>query len=310
MAYKGTFYCFNHQNKARVYVDALVGLGFRQTIFPARALFVLADSDVSVRRTRLEQSRQFGSYIFLYPHAAPPQLTYDGLYEPWAFTKANFTIAQGHVEVMRTYGYPDRIPLHPVGWALCEQRAFVPGPAPRRVLFAPIHPNANGYLCELDLSINRAVMARLLPLVRSGEISLTVRHLQPLQRSGLEVVPGVRYIWGTPNQAVDDIDAADVVISRHTFAYLAVARGKPTLMMAEWETPRSGSSDATLRNVGSWPKYRDLMMFPLDVLAGDDTGALLRKAAASDAEIEGWRSKFIGSPFDPRLFVKTLEGYL
>lgn len=310
MPYKGTFYCFNHQNKARAYEDALVGLGYRRTIFPARALFVLADTDVSLRRVALERSQQSGSYVFIYPHAAVPQLTYDGLYDPWHFTKANFTIARGHVEVMRTYGYPERIPLHPVGWSLCPQLVFKPNPQPRRVLFAPIHPNANGYLCDLDLSINRATFERLLVLVRQGAINLTVRHLHVLEESGLWVEPGVRYIRGTPNQNYEEIDAADLVVSRHTFAYIAIARGKPVLMMAEWETPRSGNSNESLRFVASWPKYRDLMMYPLDILAEDDTWALIVRAAASDAEIRDWRDRFIGPAFDPKLFVRTVEVYL
>ena len=118
------------------------------------------------------------------------------------------------------------------------------------------------------------------------------------------------YIEGQPNQSHAEIDAADVVVGHQTFAYIAVARGVPTVMMAEWEAPTYGNTPDTLIRARDWDSYRHLMMYPLDILAEEDTPALLERVIRSDCEIAEWRARMIGQPFDGDCFVELLEKYL
>lgn len=312
MSYPGRFYTFDHQGKARAFVDALLAAGWRVTLDAARAMFVLADLDGAGRMAEVEGAWKNGARVFMYPHAARPPVQWDGLMPVWPGTSAHFVASAGAIEVMRAYGYP--LPLHAVGWQFGELRAFRPVATDRRlkVLYGPIHPNSNGWLSELDIEINRAVYARLLKLVDAGCIELTVRYVRFLRQCGLQPDGRVKFVAGRPfaDQALRDIDQADVVVGHQTFAYLAVARGVPTVMMAEWEAPRTGISEQTFARVASWEKYRDLLMFPLDLLAGDDPWSVLEAAAQPNAAVAAWRDRIIGGPFDGPGFVRALEAYL
>jgi len=132
-----------------------------------------------------------------------------------------------------------------------------------------------------------------------------------LDKNGLWEAPGVIYVEGQPDQSYAQIDAADVVVSHQTFAYIAVARGVPTVMMSEQYPPRIGCEEYnTFQYVMNWEKYRDLLAYPLDILAEDDTLALFQRAVRSDEEIVNWRCRLIGEPFDPLQFVKKVKKYL
>lgn len=302
------FVCFNHQSKANAYVTALEQRGYVLTSHERDAGFALTDADIGGRRSQLDRLFEHShARVFLYPHQARPNI-WHVFFEEWPHITAQFVTAPGHVDVVRRIGFSK--PVHAVGWSLCEMRPFQPRSSYRRVLFAPIHPNANGFLSKLHKDINRAVFARLIDLVECGEIDLTIRYIHPLPLNGLEEHPAVTYIEGQPDQSHAQIDEADVVIGHQTFAYIAVARGVPTVMMAEWEAPMYGNSPEKLIQAERWEEYRDLMMYPLDILAEDDTPALFARAIQSDAEIVDWRARMIGQPFDGGCFVDILEKYL
>ena len=308
MPYRGRFAVYDHQGKARAYIDALERRGWRSTHAFERALFCLSDLDMLGRAQVLRDVMARGGRVFLYPHAARPAVQWDGMYPVLPGVSANFVIGEGGAEVMRRYGYP--VPVHVVGWPYGELRQFRASSYPTTILFGPIHANGNGWLSELDKKINQAVFSRLLALVEKGCIHLKVRYLRGLQLCGLQPDTRVEYIRGRADQSYKDIDQADVVVAHQTLAYIAVARGAPTVMMAEDEPPRSGNSESNFVRVASWQKYRELMMFPLDILASDDPMALLQRAARSDVDVAEWRRLFIGEPFNQARFVSTLEGYL
>ncbi|MGH8549703.1 MAG: hypothetical protein ACRERU_14100, partial [Methylococcales bacterium] len=232
---------------------------------------------------------------------------WDGEIRPYDHITASFVIAEGQAQVMRLYGYPH--PLEIGGWSYCHQRPFKPTQG-RRVLFGPIHPNNNGWLSKLDLSINARAFEILYDLAQAGEMELTVRHLNTLERNGLEERPGVRYTHGLPDLSVADIDAADIVVSTQTFLYLAVARGVPAVGIGEDVPFHYGNSDENFRFVASWDKYGHLVAFPLDLLKADDPLALLRQAQHSDQAVAEWRRLFIGQTFQPEAFVRTIDRYL
>jgi hypothetical protein len=259
------------------------------------------------RRPLLDKAHKLGKSIFLYPHAARPQIAWDGLYEPYPHITACFVIAEGHAEVMRRYGYPH--PLEVTGWTYCYPQAFRPTPG-RHVLFGPNHPNANGWLSEVDRDINRRAFEILLALHRAGAIVLTVQYLRGLDQNGLWEEPGVRYIQARPDQSVARIDEADVVVSTQTLAYLAVARGKPTIMLGENTPPRGGNCEENFAFVVSWEKYRDYMRFPFDLLNTDDPAELIERAARTDEPVRAWRDRFIGPVLKPERFTAVVDRYM
>lgn len=304
-----TVYCYNHQRKGLAYLRALVDNGFH-TAMSGNAHVLLSDSDMDLRiKKHLHNLKRGRVRLFLYPHAARPSVMWDGFFEPSNYTTANFVPTEGQIEVIRAYGY--KKPIHPVGWALCGLREFHPNDNPRKVLFAPIHPTKRGWLSPKDQSINRAAFERLLKLVQNGGIELTVRYIRGLENNGIWNDLRVNYVQGDVDLSVNDIDNADLVVSHQTFAYLAVARGVPTVMMAEDVPPRNGGSETDFRYAESWDKYKDLLMYPLDILAEDDTMGLLRRASKSDSEIFDWKSRMIGDkPFDPILMSQIVKSYL
>lgn len=296
-----------HQGKQQAYVDALQAAGYKGgTMEKIHARFALFDMDVGERREILERLHQRGIPIFIYPHAARPMVPWDGIHEIWPHVKCNFTIGPGHVEVMQRFDYP--IPLEACGWTFCEIRPFAPVKAVRSVLFGPIHPSNQGWVADVDMDLNKRTFARLLGYCQESGAQLTVRHIKKLQLSGLTYVEGVKYVEGCPDQTITEIDQADVVVGHQTFAFLAVSRGKPTLMMGEDIPPRT-VLHGQVAYVKNWDKYADLLMYPLDILAGP-AGGMIEKACLRNVKVEAWRRRFIGEQFQPECFVKKLESYL
>ena len=308
-----SYVIFNHQDKGSAYVKAMEGKynHLFDGDFYAGLGFVMTDSDIMGRQVRLERFRELGTRaFFLIPHTARPNLVND--VEPgWPHTTAQFVVSQGHVDVIRAYGYDK--PLHPVGWTLTPIRKFKPRKEPRNVLFAPIHPRCS----KVDQDVNREVFQKLFKLAKSDDIILTVRFIKNLYDSGLETVrhPNVIYATGQMSNGdgsqMEQMEKADLVISHQTFAWKAVALGIPTLMMAErclpiHIEPRGGG----VRYAKNWEKYVDLIAYPLDILEYDDTLGLMRRAVVCDEPIRDWKRRMIGQPFRKDRFLNALESYL
>lgn len=301
------FFSFNHQHKADEYNRALEARGWTRVSDPGEARFILSDMDLYRRAKTLEDYRKKGIKVFLYPHGGIPSIFWDFAGNtPSPFVSAHFVPAPGHERVMRSYGYP--APIEVVGWSLCPIKSFRPRPI-RRVLFAPIHPNNNKFLCSIDKEINRESFRAALKIAGEAEASLLVRYLGSLRDNGLWKAGGADYLQGFPDGSFEEIDQADLVIAHHTMAYMSVARGVPTLMMGEGIAPRLGPKEEKLLRPLSWERYKDLMIYPLDVLEGDPL-ELAERASSSDRDICEWRERMIGSPFDPGRFIDRLESYL
>jgi len=298
------FYCHNHQNKAFNYVNALKLAGHKETEKEI-ADFLLIDIDVLSRGVLIKKFHSQGKQTFLYPHTGRPILQWDGWYPPSEMVTAVFTMAQGGIDIPTRYGY-NSAPIHAVGWSYTDVLEFQPCEEPKKVLFAPIHVNGNGFMTHRERSTNSKVFHKLL---NTEGIDLTVRHIHPLEWNGLWVESGVDYVQGQPDQNTEDIHRADVVVSHQNMAYMAVAMGKPTLMMAEHLTPISGNTNKNVREVKSWDLYKDDLMFPLDILSGD-TREMLKRACKDDHEIRSWRERFIGESFQHDKFVELVENYV
>ena len=300
-----TFVCFNHQGKADVLVNSLLTKFIRGQNPKECIDFVLSDNDVGGRRAQFERMKRKGTHtFFVYPHSAPPSMVNDH-YSTWEGRTAQFVVNEYHAEVLRGYGYTK--PVHGIGWYLCPQRDFMPKRYARNILFAPIHPRN----APIDKKVNAEAFARLYKVAKTGEIDLTVRFVGNLVDNGLQEKPGVNYTNEKMDLSFSQIDNADVVIGHQTIAWLAVARGTPTVMMAE-DMPRhfKGSTGVDYKDVKSWNKVKHLFQYPYDILEADDTMSLLNKAAGSSKDITDWRRRMIGEQFNSDKFLKIVEGYL
>ncbi len=302
------FLCFNHQGKADKLVSALCEKYEQHhgAVTETGIYFCLTDSDVSGRASQLRRMGRHGvRRFFIYPHTARPSLV-NTVYPVWEGTTAQFVVNEYHEEVLRAYGYEK--PIEHIGWHLSPVEEFKPRHAPDRplrVLFAPIHPRN----AEIDRQVNKATFERLYKHVLSGEIELTIRHIGQVIESGFDVCKNVKYVNGKMNQATDDMEAADVVIGHQTFAWLAVARGFPTVMFAE-DMPTHFRINNKYNDVPCWNSVYHLFRYPLDILCEDDTMALLRRAAVCDKEIRQWKLRMIGVPFCAESFIEKVERYL
>lgn len=305
-----TYRIYNHQNKGARIVEALNAAGWQQVEGSHEARVIFSDVDAPARRVKLEMQAARGKKIFLFPHAARPNVfnDFEG-YPPFDRALAQFVTAAGHIEIMQRIGVPHRMEV--IGWMYCPIKPFRPRRSHRRVLFAPIHPNNNGTIADVDRDLNIRAFRKLLCLVDAGEIDLTVRYLRGLEKNGLWWDDRVTYVEGHPDQSYEQIDRADAVVAHQTYAYISVARGTPTVMFGEDVPPRLGSEEmGNFQFVQHFDRYRDMLMYHLDILAEEDTSALLRRAVKSDQEIIAWRERMIGRPFDPDHFIRTVERYV
>jgi len=316
----GKFVVKPHQNKEAAYVRALAGkyqvVDYRKVRSYKDLLFGLFDNDIGHRQYHLARLHRAGAKTFVYPHTARPMLYWDWGHEPWPYTSCLFAQGVGHEMVLRRYGY--ELPVEVTGWTYSEIKPFKPVKKVENVLFGPIHPCGVGlaWLSKIDLDYNRRVHAALVGWCRDNGAHLTVRYIHELANNGIEPEKDVTYVRGKKEQtdSFKQIESADLVVGHQTFAYLAVALGKPTLMFGEDTPPRDGINDKTLVFVRSWEKYADLMIYPLDALSGNGSmtslGQLIETATTTDIPIAQWRERFIGKPFEPGYFVERLESYL
>ena len=261
----------------------------------------LIDLDLPSYRPTIDSHRRSGSKVFLYPHGVGVMYYYDGIEAPYEHTDGMFVIAPGFAEVYRRIGYPH--PTYVIGWPYCDLLPFRANPAPTRVLFAPMHPLEDGYLSDWQQELNRDVYA----LLRSVPgIELTVRHLHGLEQNGLPREPGVEYVQGQPDNTYADIDRADVVVACETYAYIAIARGAPTVMFGQGVHPSNGEHPGERIYAKTWDAWRDYLRYPWDMHDGS-AGDLLAAAAAGDEPIRDWKARFIGEPLDAARFSATLE---
>jgi hypothetical protein len=174
----------------------------------------------------------------------------------------------------------------------------------RTITFAPIHPNGNGWLPPLYWERNRLVFEELLKL---NGIRITVRHLHSLEANGLWKVDrkNVRFVLGERDGRTTEIDTSDLVVAAQTYAFIAIARGVPTVMIDEDICPCSGSEPETLREVANWERYRAIWKYPWNF--PEQGLAELLQAAGRYDPVE-WKRRFIGDPFRAAAFAGLVKG--
>jgi|WetSurMetagenome_2_1015567.scaffolds.fasta_scaffold72279_2 hypothetical protein len=296
------FKLYERQDKGRKIREALQEAGYKETKGWRSAHLILADHDM---RGELLQMYREHKKFFLYPHSVRSMIIWDGIIPPTSMPACNFVFAPGHKKVMELYGY--KRPIEVMGWTYCPILPFEPIREIRNILFAPIHPNASPdpsgrRLMDIDQELNRRAFSRLHKL----GIPLTVRYSGALEHNGLSPYPDVEYQVAdlTLASSMLTIHNYDLIVGHQTFAYLAIASGKPTVMFGEDVPPHSMHVQ-----VRSWEKYKHLLKFPLDLLVGNP-GDVLTQAASSEDSILEWKYNFIGKSFSSSCFLETLERYM
>lgn len=288
------------QNKSRALYQALTAAGHHvvDRHEPADVLLIDTDYGVGHYRPTLRLHRDYGSRIFLYTHGKDAFLGWDGIWEPWE-VDGYLTFAPGIPRVMASYATPYPHPVHVLGWWYCEQKPFVGGRDPRRVLFAPWHPHQGGYLPHELKALNARILDEILDTFPAETV--TVRYIHHLENNGLTVLPGVTYQQGQTDNSTEAIDAADLVVGCGTFSLLSIARGKPTLMFGQDIRPHESYHDGHHQPVASWENYRAQMHYPFE---WDERPSI---NAAMCMEPIAWKENFIGGPFDAARFIEILE---
>lgn len=302
-----TFILFDHQGKSAPFASALK----KHDYLPVNSLskdasFVLADSDVLGRGFALNKI-SVNVPVFVYPHSAFVPVFWDGMYPVHKKTTAVFVSTKRQAEILRRYGFPR--PALPVGFSFCPQRPFRPfhGDKPK-VLFAPIHPNRNGYLPPQHKDANTSTFTSLVRLAKAGIIDLKVRIVGSMTNNGLWPSDFAEFVHGETNQSHTDIDKADCVVGKYTFAYMAVARGVPTVMMNEKEPPVSDNGKDPCKHPRRWEAYRELVEYPYSIEnlnKASDVEKVLSLAMGTEAS--EWRRGMIGRDFNGNRFVHVVE---
>lgn len=285
----------DHQRKSVGIREALRSAGWWVVPDGAPADVLLIDHDIDRPGYRdvIHAYEGAGAKIVLYPHGANPNVGWDGFFEPYP-VDACLVIGTGHRDVMLAYGYPR--PIYPIGWSFCEQRAFR-ARAIERVLFAPQHPLGSGYLNPKLMEANRRAFA----IVRGWGVQVTVRHVGPLEASGLRHEPGVAYEPAGLRLALGSIDMHDLVVARETFLSLAVARGVPAITFHQVATNDPEVPGEPVVEAKHAAKYAEMMRYPWDLA---DAGAT---DLAPIEEAADWRARFIGAQLDPAAVARELQ---
>lgn len=297
----------HHQNKENAFKQALSARGWYESHYLRSQFVKFGLFDADWRAADIDNLN--GKPYFLYPHAARPMVQYDGSVTPRKDCRTMFVSAPAGVYLMDKIGYPCEVVE--VGWSLTPVKAFQPKAKAEKITYAPIHPNANGYLNEVDKNLNRKAYRQIVDFAEKNNAHVTVRYCRNIIDNGLgeeieKADPCVTWKSAHTDSSTDDITKADLVVSHQTFAYMSVALGVPTVMMGEDIAPRSGNREDGFTYAAHFEEYRDYLAFPLDILNGDPEEVIKTAVTGSEA-VEDWKARFIGEPFRPDYFVDCIE---
>lgn len=281
----------DHQNKSIRLQEAFVELG-HEIVFGNADLVLLDHTATPIHQQVIARAKQQGSMICTYTHGANAFAAWDGVWPLPDGIDAHLAISEGEKECMLRTGYPN--PIFVTGWHWCEQKPYEETEK-KKVLFAPIHPLAgNGFLKKERAKANKQTYSRLLA---DQSIELKVRFIHTLFANALWPAYGVELVHGEPDNTIEDIDEADMVIAWGTFAHLAIARGKPTMMYAQDIPLGDGWDEEGWRWSRSWRKYKSYLHYPYDYFGEIEAG-----------NPRDWRDTFIGEDFDVGRFGDILAG--
>lgn len=289
-----SFTILDPQQKGKPFAAALIAAGWTahdvNQWHPADVLLTHHDMPISNYRYAIDRYAELGAKIVVFPDGFNPFTYWDGIHLPYK-NDAALIISEAHRAVMDTWRHP--VPTHVIGWPWSPVCDFQPTSG-ARVLFAPVHPDGNGYLPPADVQTNRLVYAALLEL---PGIELKVRYLGSLDQNGLQAENGVIFEAGVYDNSHQSIHAADVVIATGTYAAMAVALGKPVVMYSQ--------------NMPQTPHYDDyigMLDYPFTWEKGIDMGNLIKIVCSGMQAADDWKARFISHEMQPAALVEIIEG--
>lgn len=226
----------------------------------------------------LEYLAHHGKKIALYPHGGSPQLDYDGLVPASDWIAVQFVHGEGHQMAHDIIGFPRRIEV--VGWSFTPWKQTH---GEHHLLFAPIHPWANG---RDILKIHRQANEQAYELFLSIDADRkTVRQYGEDSPNGVRGrVPGVDYQQSDFRIPLDLIDSASRVIASGTVAYTALARGK-LVDMIDKDLPLM--DDMGTKTIDHWEEIKPFYKY--------------------DGGSPEWVQRWVGGPFQRGKFLEVLE---
>lgn len=307
-----TYFYRPNKDAGNAFVQALNNAGYRRTDNINSADFLLMDHD-DIRYQPEYKNAMATKLIFIYPHVPYSWFIWDGILEAKSIA-CNFVVSDGAKEAMRLYGYPYRV--ESVGFAGMDVQSFQPTHG-TKLLFAPAHPLNDGrYPTELGLQRTREAAKWIVRHLHYFE-SINIRwHGKSLQSVGLGEFEGIRashvhfqninvYHGSNIRQdALAAIGQADLVISQATFAYLAVASGKPTVFYGcDW------IPDTREGNAKHPELYKHIWAYPF-VLEEMDIEKVLDMRTREMGALTNWKQLNLGSNFNAEKFLSIIREYV
>ena len=298
------FYIFRNKDSGEAYVQALNSAGYAETDDAFQADFFLMDHEqVAGRREKRKRLLERGPG-FIYPHTPLTPWLWDGIYQPMPMA-CNFQSGLGAVELMKAYGYPNRVEA--VGFPRCEVLSFRPTTGVR-LIFIPARPRKDkGRQAALDLQAFHWICDH-----RDAFESVTICHMPGQFDNYPPNFKDINFVETGPHKSATPaadmatrIDQADLVIAVTTPAALAVARGVPTVMYGQRYAPET----ITGQRVASWEKYRHIYAYPLDLecMNLEDVQEACR---VQNSAVELWKEQIIGGNFNARAFLSVIAEYI
>jgi len=290
------FAIWDHAGKGDYLRQCLLAAGHTQADTVDTTDLLLLDCDWRWARPRpdlIGAAAAAGAKIVLFPHGGHPTVfVYDGLTEPDPRVDLRLEHGQGTVDVARELGLELR--QEATGWLFSPTSGFEVVDHPKRLLFAPQHPNmetifsGNGH--DPAAKLNNLVYRRLLEL----DYDMTVTMVGPPWKNGLFYHPNVVFVDNPHmvfSQSYQLVRQADIVVGAGTVAVTAVACGKPTVMMGQGNY--ADYVDGSYRLPDNTGVYDDVLRYPLDADT-DDVADLIVQACLGDDDAAGWRHRFVG----------------
>ncbi len=284
------FWAYDHIGKGTAYITALQKGGWQRVAQLKHADLLLLDVEHREREGAIRHAERWHLPVALYPHGGNPPYGKDVGHMPTEQVRVQFVAGPGHLGWHRQQDPPPRSYVVS-GFPFCPQLPYKPRPEPETVVFAPLHPSAQGFMCQELRQANLNAQEWIRELFPGLTVIVSLNG--SLEQNGLTPVADWLYRITDLRPGTELIDVGDVVVAVETFAYQAVARGKPTIMFpfpcVDWDGRRLAPDKASL---AGYP-YR---------IDDEDT---VRAALLSEAS--EWRQQMIGPQFQAQTVVKACQ---
>lgn len=290
------FAIWQHAGKGAYLTHKLLARGHTKAESIDETDLLLLDCDwrwAHPRPQMIGWAKDAGAKVALFPHGGHPTVfIYDGLTDPDPQIDLRLEHGQGSIDVANQLGLD--LNQQAPGWLFSPTKPFRRVKKPRKLLFAPQHPNMETINVpnpdDPGPKLNQRVYKQLLQL----GYEVTVTYVGPAWKNGVWFHPGVRMVENPSmrfDHTFDLIQQADVVVGAGSVAACAVASGVPTVMFGQGNY--ADFIDGKYVTPNNVDVYGETLKYPIDCDNGE-VGDLIVRACAGDSGAAEWRKRFIG----------------